>query len=275
MTWTKAEVDRLKSLTNEGRFFHVEIAEKMGKRPGTITWMARKLGLPSPRSVLRERLGQRNVKHKNFREPVFRYFLDHTWAETRDNFKLTDRELKSIFTVGYRMPALKHLRKETRRHDSWSARELKFLLTHSGLMPRAWIGKKLKRGTPVCIKERLEKLGVSTRTLNGITLSQFRSAFGKEPGFYIQTQAGPDGGSKEAMPTRWKIVPWVYLDQEIRAKRLNAPEIFKQLTRTMALFQEWIFEGNVIIKMKRNAKKQIGARSTRWRCAAVNREGQV
>lgn len=252
MAWSLQDERSLVRLAKEGRFFYTEIATKLGKTPQSVRWKAKQLDLPSTQRFLKDRFGKWNSKHNHLREPVMRYFMTHTWDETLGKFKLTQSELKSLFTVGYRLPQLKHLRKETRRHDSWSTKELKFLITHAGIMPRDWIGKTLKRGTPVCVKERMQKLGISSRTINGITLSQFRSAFGKEPDFYIQTKAGP---GRNGTPTCFKIIPWVYLDQEIRTKKLKAPKVFRQLASTMALFQDWIFEGNVVSKLQRIARK--------------------
>lgn len=248
MSWSIESEAELRRLAMDGRFSR-QIAEKLGRKVCTVRWKAHKMGL----NVAKEPVGQWNITHKHLREPVMRYFVTHTREQTEKKFKLTRSELRSIFTVGYRDPQMKHLRKETRRHDAWSTRELKFLLTHAGLQPRDWIGRKLKRGTPVCIKERLEKLGVSSRTLNGITLSQYIAAFGERPEFVLYTKAGPGRGGT---PTYFQIVPWVWLDQQIKSRRLKAPKVFRQLTSTMALFQEWIHEGNALEKMKRISRKR-------------------
>jgi hypothetical protein len=167
-----------------------------------------------------------------------------------EKFKLTKSELKSLQTVSYGDPLLSHLRKDTRNHAPWSTRELKFLLQHAGLKPREWIARKLKRGNAVCVKERLQTLGVSSRSLNGITLTQFISAFGRRPDFCLQTKAGP-GPGRGGTPTYYKIIPWVYLEQELKSRRLKTAKSFRQLVRSMALFQEWVFEGDALEKMKR------------------------
>lgn len=249
MSWTKAQERELTQLANQEKFFFTEIAEKIGKSPAAVRWKAKQLGLASSKSYLLDRMGKWNSKHSHLREPVMRYFMSHTAEETQKKFKLTQSEFKSITTVSYRDPKLKHLRKDKRNHNPWSAREFKFMLQHAGLKPRAWIAKRLKRGGPLGIKDRLETLGIASKSVNGITLSQFREAFGKEPGFYLETEAGPGRGKYSA--TYYKIIPWVWLDQEIKARRLKTAPVFRQLVCSMAMFQEWIFDGDALDKLQR------------------------
>lgn len=256
MNWTREHEAELRRLAMEARFFFTEIAEKMGLKVQSVRWKAKQLGIPSTQKTLKNRMGKWNAKHAHLREKLLTYYLNHSAEQCQKKFKLTPSEFKSCLTYGYRDPTLKHLRKETRRHDSWSTRELKFLLQHCGIMPRDWIGKKLKRGTPVCVKERMEKLGISSRTLNGITLSQFILAFGERPSFTLKTKAGPGRGGT---PTYFQIVPWVWLDQEIKMRKLKTTRPFRKVIATMALFQEWIFDGDALKKLKRIAKKKIEA----------------
>lgn len=233
--------------------FYTEIAKKMDKSVVTVRWKAKKLGLISTQKTL-DKFGKWNTKHAPIRGSAMKYFMTHTWDETRKRFGLTQSELRSLFSVGYRMPEFKHLRKETRDHSPWTKNQLLFLLRHAGLMPRKWIAEKIGRGNQTCIKERLQSLGLSSRTLQGLTLSQFIVAFGKRPDLYIQTQAGPNGGHISSMPTRWKIIPWVWLHQEIRARRLTTSIELRMLIKARAQFQEWIFQGSAISKMKRIAR---------------------
>jgi hypothetical protein len=259
MIWTEGDIAKLKRMASQNKFFYTEIAKALGRPVQAVRWKARQLGLKSTQKTLKHRFGKWNSKHCHLRPQVMKYFMTHSWEETRKHFGLTKSELKSLFTIGYRMPQLKHLRKETRDHSAWSAKQLKFLLTHAGLRPRKWILKQVGRGNNVCcIKERLQTLGLSSRTLQGITLSQFRQAFGHEPEFYLQTDAGPDGGAKTSLPTRWKIIPWVWLDQEIKTKRLKTAKELKMLIAARAMFQEWIFEGNALRKMKRIVRAANG-----------------
>lgn len=253
--WTKAEIAQLRLLSSSKSKFYTEIASEMGRSVQSVRWMARKLELPRSQEILRNRYGKWNAKHSHLREPVMRYFVTHSWDETKKKFNLTESELKSLFTVGYRDPKLAHLRKDTRVKREWNTSDLKFLLRHSGIMPREWIGKKLKRGNAhSCIKERLNKLGISSKSINGITISQFRDAFGCDPDFFIQTKAGPTRGIHGS--TYWKLVPWTYLNREIKSGRLKTAESFALVIETMAIFQDWIFEGNAVKKLQAIAKSK-------------------
>lgn len=248
---------RLISLSKK-KLFATEMAKELGKRPASVRFRMHKLGIESSITRAAERYGKWNIKHQHLREAIMIYYQTHTRESTAKKFGLTNSELKSVFTNGYKIAELKHLRKDSRLKSGWSAKQLQFLLQHAGLRPRKWIMTKLGRGTNVChIKERMQTLGISSRTLQGITLSQFRQAFNQEPEFYLKTDAGPDGGPKGTLPTRWKIIPWVWLDQELKAKRLKTAKEFAILVSARATFQEWIFEGNALRKMKRivaNAK---------------------
>lgn len=254
--WTEEDEMKLRRFRAQNTLLYTEIAEKLGRSVQSVRWKAKTLGLPSTQKTLSHRLGAWNAKHKHLRLPALRYYQAHTAKETAKRFGLTDREFKSLITVTYKTAAWKKLRKETRTHEPWSAKELKFLLRHAGLVPRKKIMEKIGRGKNVChIKERLQTLGVASRTIQGITLSQYINAFGERPRFFLKTSAGPDGGAKGTLPTRWKLVPWVWLDQELKAKRLKTAPEFRMLVSSMAMFQDWIFEGNALRKMKRICKE--------------------
>lgn len=250
-----ADLDaRLVSLCKK-QLFATEIAKEFGKRPASVRWRMHKLGIEPSTTRVSERYGKWNAKHAHLREAVMQFYQTHSYEQTMKKFGLTRSELKSLFSVSYQMPELAHLRKDRRDHSGWTTKQLKFLLQHAGLRPRKWIMAQIGRGTNVChIKERMQTLGVSSRTLQGITLSQFREAFNQEPKFYLKTDAGPDGGPKGTLPTRWKIVPWVWLEQELKAKRLKTSKEFAILVSARATFQEWIFEGSALRKMKRIVK---------------------
>lgn len=253
--WSDEEVEKLKTLRASNAMFYTEIAKEIGRDPAGVRAKAKSLGIESTQKTLRHRLGKWNVKHAHLREAVLRFYQTHSFDGTAKKFGLTKSELKSLFTNSYKMAEFKHLRKDSRLKIGWSTEQLKFLLQHAGLRPRKWIMEQLGRGNNVCvIKERMQTLGVSSRTLQGITLSQFRKAFDQEPKFYLQTDAGPDGGPKGTLPTRWKIIPWVWLEQEIKAKRLKTSQEFRLLISARAEFQEWIFSGNALRKMKRIVK---------------------
>lgn len=246
--WTEAQDQELVSLTKSGKYFYSDIAELLGRRPASIRWRARKLGLPSyPADD--KRVGQWNTKHAHLRGQAMRYYVDHTREETEKRFGLTRSEFKSLMTVSYRMAEFKHLRKDTRTKELWTSKDYKFLLRHAGLKPRSWIAKKLKRGGVQGIKDRLEKLQVASRTLNGMTLSQYRQAFEKEPVWLVETDAGPGGGISKA--SHFKIVPWVQIQEDIKKRRVSSSELLEQIVDSMALFQRWVHGKNA----KRNIKR--------------------
>ena len=257
--WGRGHDWELARQVSEGRLFYTEIAEAMGMSVHTVRYHARRLKLP--RFPARGRLGEKNVKHKHLAYAAFVYYLTHTAEETARRFKLAPNEFRSLRSAGYRDKSLKHLRKEKRKRTPWSTRELLFLLRHAGLRPRKWIAGKLKRGNATCMKERLQALGVCSRTINSITLSQFQQAFGERPAFYLMTDAGP---GRNGTPTYFKIVPWAWLDKELKAGRLKTAPVFRDLVATMALFQNWIHGGDAVPEMLKIIRRSFrgGARDT-------------
>lgn len=251
--WTEEEYQKLKKLHSQ-KMWCTEIAEKMGRRPASVRWAVKKLGLKSTRETCRDRMAEWNNKHAHLREAVLRYYRTHTIEETGKRFGLTTSELKSCLSYAYHDPRFRHIRKDTRDHAPWSTDQLLFLLRHAGLKNRDWIADKIGRGNRTCIKERMQALGIASRTIQGITCSQFQVAFGRRPEFYLKTDAGPDGGPMGSLPTKWKIVPWVWLDQELKSKRLKTAKEFRMLVDAMAKFQEWIHGGGALPKMKRICK---------------------
>jgi len=247
--WSIKNTLQLQNMVLSGAMLNKNIAEYFGVKPNTISAKLKSMGLRNV--AVKSIVGKWNQKHFHLRESVMTYFLNHTADECCKKFKLTKSEFKSLMTSGYKDLRLKHLRKETRRRDAWSAREYKFLLQYSGLRPRWWIAKQLNRGGELGIKDRLDMHGISSKNLNGLTLSQFREAFGKDPDWFIQTSAGPGGNLHGGTNGFFKIIPWVYLKREIDSKRLHAHEIIVKLVEAMAMFQEWYFEGNALAKIKK------------------------
>lgn len=250
----------LRTLCARNTLFMSEISEKIGRSPATTRWKAKKLGLWSKPEG---RFAEWNVKHKHLREPVMRYFLKHTMKETQDHFGLTESEVKSIFTVGYRDPKFKHLRKDTRRRDSWTQDELLFLTRHAGVQPRTWIAKKLKRGTDESVKECLSRLKIGVRYMNGMPWTWAQELFGEEAAHLtIHTKAGPCGptGHHGAADTRYRLLPWTEAhrlleagltrpllgkgrcrpDRRRRAERLQVSDETRIAIRALARFQRWI-----------------------------------
>lgn len=237
MSWTQAEIEELKRLNSEGKYFFSEIAETMNRKPGIVRYMARKLGLKSHLRV-QGRKGEWNSKHANLREPVFKYFLDHTFDETREHFKLTQSELKSIFTAGYRDPKLQHLRKDSRRKDGWDDSELIFLLRHSGIQSRTWISRKLKRGGVHSVKESLSRLHLPSRYVNGMSRGWAVEVFGEDivPAG-IKTKAGPSTPTK-GIDCRYRLIPWITCETLTSKKKVS--QEMRLAISTMAQFQRWI-----------------------------------
>lgn len=250
--WPEEKILHLGFLIEQG-LTNVQIGKEFSMNTSTIQLASKRYfnGNPNYRN--------KKTKHKHLRKPVFEYFLNHTWSETKEKFKLTDSELKSVFTVGYRDNSLKSLRKDTRCRRLWDTKDTIFLLQRAGLIRREKIGMALGRGKDRVIKEKLMKLGVNTKTIQGMTLSSYRKNFGQEPSFAISTKAGPSGGIQSGM---FKIIPWVILREELNNNKIIVPKIFADYIKTMALFQEWIFEGqDVIRKMLKIIKDDSRKRS--------------
>jgi hypothetical protein len=260
MAWTETEIRELKRLARPKDLFFTEIAQRIGRSVESTRHMARKLGI---QYRLRDRFGEWNLKHKHLREAAMRYFLDHSSEETRKHFGLSQSELKSIFTVGYRDPKLKHLRKDTRRHDSWTTEELRFLISHAGVQPRDWIAKKLKRGTRESCKEALSRLKIGARYANGMPWSWAQEIFGAEAfERVIHMKAGPRGksGHHGLAISRYRLIPWTECEKLLETgqtrrilgkgnctprRRSQAPrvQVHPEVAagiRALAKFQRWI-----------------------------------
>lgn len=227
--WDENERSILKNLILEGDKTYYKIAEIMGRSRNSVVGEAGRLGLKNPFYM------RSKTKHKHLREPVLKYFLNHSTEECQERFNLTASEFKSLCTVAYKDPNLKHLRKDKRRNDVWSSKELVFFLQHAGLQPRAWIAKKLKRGTKESIKECQFRLKTgSTKYINGIPLKWAKELFNQDFEA-VKTNAGPVGCSD----FRFVIVPWCVLSTRLQ----NDPSIsqeMKSMLRAMHMFQGWI-----------------------------------
>jgi hypothetical protein len=164
--------------------------------------------------------------------------MTHTYEETQEHFKLTRGELKSIFTVGYRDPKLAHLRKDTRRKDSWSVEEMLFAIRHAGIRERNWIAMKLKRGNSgVVIKEKFQKWNASTKHLHGMPLNWALSLWPHaEFSNKIRTKAGPSGNEGV---WRFQLIPWA--DCLKYSRTYSTPPAIRSGIRAMLRFQQFIF----------------------------------
>ncbi len=184
------------------------------------------------------------TKHMHKRLDVMTYFMTHTKAETAKRFELTAGELNSLLCVAYTKPEFKHLRKDKRTHAEWGAKDYRTMLTHAGLVRMETVSKLLKRGKSG-VDRRFVKLKVHSRVINGMTLTQFRKIFACEPKFSLKTKSG---ANPQVAP---RFVPWVYLANEIDCKRLRAYGPIEKYVDAMAMFQEWVYQGDALNKMTR------------------------
>jgi O6-methylguanine-DNA--protein-cysteine methyltransferase len=243
--WTPDEKRKLKSMVESGQYTYGEIADALKKTQVSATLVGQKMGLRN-RAYL-----DRITKHKHLREPVMKFFQTHSFKETMERFGLTWSELKSVQTVSYRHPKLNKYRKDKRRHDVWSQKEVQTFARYSGLQPRAWIAKKLKRGTMQSVKELAQRLGTDTRYLNGLPERLARIIDPSSSG--IKTKAGAPGRSGECCH---RIVPWVVLAQSKKMKSVH-PEVSAGI-RAMAHFQKWVQKTRSAEKTVKALKRAIG-----------------
>lgn len=228
LKWDSQKIKEIRLMIDNG-LTNKQIAEVYGVSRDSIVAVVRKKLSGNPNYRLQIQ------KYKHLYEPVMKYFLNHTWDETKKYFNLNDNNLKSIFSYAYKSPELKKYRKDTRRKDEWNLQELKTLLVSCGLIERKDIARMLKRGNGQGVKDKINQLSLKSRNVNGLTLTQYRELFGKEPKKLIKTKAGSG-------LMKIKLVPWVILEQD---KNLNdMPDFIKTLISTMAIFQRWINEAD-------------------------------
>lgn len=215
-----------------------EIAEELGlTRCQVAIYVERNLG-GNPNYL------KKRSKHKHLHEKILTMRLSLSDAEIRKKLGLTESEMRSCMSSAYKKKQLKHLRKDDRRRDSWSSEELRFLLKFSGIIPQEDLAKILNRGkSRIVIKEKLQKLGLCSKNINGLTLSKFRVIFCCNPDFLVQTNAGSPSGIKSNQ-ANWKIVPWCHIDELLDAKLIGCAEVFRTYVKTMATFQKWVHGNN-------------------------------
>lgn len=235
MSWTKREEKELVRLC-KGDLFATEIAEKLRKKPQIVRYKMRVLGIsPADRARDSGRMAKWNKKHAHLRERAMKFFMTHTFEQTRDKFGLSSIEIKSLMTAGYMDPKFSHLRKDTRRNDVWSFEETMFLLKHCGLQPRDWIAGKIKRGTMQSSKEMLSRLKIKSRYVNGLPKRLAEELIGRNIDSGIKVKAGPTAPGVDCRPI---IVPWVILYSE--AKKSSLELHFVEAIGALARFQKKI-----------------------------------
>jgi len=256
VSWTDAQKKKAIDLFLNTKFNCREISEKVGKTAQDVRWFLNKKG-HKPSEKLRKlgTIGKWNAKHSHLREKAMTYFLTHSFEETQEKFKLKRSELKSLFTVGYRMPEFAHLRKDKRRKDVWSQKETLFLLRNAGIRDRKWIAEKLRRGTMHSVKEACYRLHLSSKYVNGIPekwVNELLPCLKLKP---IKTQAGPKSAYCDF---QFKIIPWVMLYDLIKYRK-KIPEHLRSAIKAMAKFQHMIYDEKnsqvIINQIKRRARQ--------------------
>lgn len=230
--------DEIKAMIGQG-MTNPEIASELNvSRNALAIYVQKKLGG-------NDNYIKRKTKHKHLRKKVLELNLKMSNQEIAKKLNLTKSELKSCFTIAYMDQDLKHLRKDSRRRDPWSTRELRFLLRWSGVISQSDINEYLKRGKGrIVIKEKLQELGLCSKNVNGMTLSQFRALFKKEPVYILETWAGSPSSKFLNSPTHFKIIPWIHIDEMIKDGHIDTVKSIAIYVEAMAMFQEWIHGKN-------------------------------
>jgi len=251
--WDHEKEKELIRLVSLNRYTYPEISKMLKLSIESIRNKGQHLGLKN--TVY----SKNKTVTKHLRKPVMKYFLNHTWDQTKNHFNLRDSQLKTIFTIGYRDPKLKHLRKDKRRKDPWSKEELLLFLKYSGLLPRTEIAKKLNRGTKESIKEMLAKNRLHSKNINGLPE---RLANVIMPIGGIKTFAGAQGKSGKCCI---RLVLWTVLYDAIKYIT-NIDITLKYAIRAMARFQKWVYNTNNVSKAVNNIlKEKINERNTKKR----------
>jgi len=180
------------------------------------------------------------------KEQVLKYYQTHSFAETARQFSLKPNELKSLLTRAYGKKELKLYRKDNRCKRKWDTQDLVVMLKLGGLKRRDAIAKQLGRSKSRhhSVKDRLRELNISSRQINGLTLSQFHAVFGAKPKHFITTKAGPPGRPSVSCKSgccRWKIIPYVEINRMIKDKELRVSKTLRLAFEAMAMFQRWIW----------------------------------
>jgi len=253
--WPEHREQELRDLVASGVLTYPQIALKFGLNVNQVRTKGQELGLVNG-AYMRQK-----TKHKHLRRALLEFYLTHSAKECQKHFGFTESEFNSCLTVAYQTPDLEHLRKDTRRHDSWTVAESVLLLRRSGVQPRVLIAKRLQRGGVHSVKEQLSRLGTGSKSLNGMPGKWVEAAFplhtDRLP--FIKTLAGPTGGNGGRSDFRFVIVPWVALRPLLRCK---IDPMLKQYIRIMSTYQRWIYGGrsaeSIVRSIKQFAKETTG-----------------
>lgn len=181
---------------------------------------------------IRDHHGQHHRKYKDLYRPVGEYFLTHTAEETCNFFKITKGQFKSIFCYIYKQKQFSDLRKDCRDKRPWSVEDIRIMLCLAGLVPRGKIAKIINRNNARVVKEKMQKLGIPLRIVNGMTYSSFVSFFNYTNEVKI---FGIEGN-------KFNIVLWVTIEDMINNNILKVDRSFLRYIQIMASFQRWIHQ---------------------------------
>ena len=186
---------------------------------------------------------KRITKHKHLHREALLTYKYSSFEKAAEKLNLTHSEMKSCLSSAYREKSLAHIRKDKRRKDKWTEKQIKQMLQMIGLRPRGEIARKIGRGSSRVVKEKLQNIGIKApKYLNGLTKSRYVKLFKKNPQFYLETDAGPGRGMYSQC--YFKIVPWVYIKDQIESGELNPPMAIVEWVNSMSSFQEWIHDGD-------------------------------
>jgi len=118
-------------------------------------------------------------KYDHLWEKVLKYYITHTVEETCKEFKLTKKEFINCYETAIKKYSY---RKDTRRKDKWTPKEILKMISMCGYEDRTTIAKEINRGNARVIKEKLKHLGLNSSVyMNGIPLKTFEMYFGVNP----------------------------------------------------------------------------------------------
>lgn len=247
--FSQQEKQVIASMLESGKT-NVEISQKLNRAVTSVSVYVRNRFGGNP-SYLKKK-----TKHAHLHEKVLKYFFNHSFEDTAKYFELTQSELKSCMTCAYRQPHLKYLRKDDRINHRrfWTEKEIITMLRMCGIFSRHKIAEVLDRGNERVIKEKLNKLGVASRNINGLNLAQFRNGFGVDCVKFVRGNAGPSGGRGQFF---FKIVLWVDVEKMIDRGEIETFNFYEKLIKTMASFQRWIWGGGDVRRKVLNMIRKV------------------
>lgn len=251
MIFTKEQDDKLKNLVSQGKYFYREIADIMNLPLKSLYYRSSQLGLKNKAKY--KRCGEWNRKHAHLRKDLLTYFLNHSSEETMKKFNLTHSEFKSCMTYAYIDPNLTHLRKDKRNQKTFLLEDWIFMIKRLCLLSRSkisFLSGRSKKENPFSVKERLAKIGASTKMMNGLNISFCKIILPSNviKDNLIITKAGPSGLNGNF---NFKIIPWVVLDN--LSDFYIKDDTVKECIKIMAKLQRFIYnkkDDDIVNEMK-------------------------